>query len=177
MLYITINVSTEASVESFWSIALGSLTMWHAEMTKYQISAEDVKCLKLLFIQKEHIILEEGLWNRNSMMKDKTSIFQGYRLSKPTNSIIISRSRSFWSINVTDFFQELCYVTPVLGKQFFSVKTHNFPLFSNIMIYHVSKCLNKLQFNAWVRREENLFFTPLIYDFTKNKTFFQGIWS
>lgn len=64
-------------------------------MTKYQISVEDVKCLELLFIQKEHIILEEDLWNRNRMMEDKTSIFQGHWLSKSTNSNTISLSRGF----------------------------------------------------------------------------------
>lgn len=30
-------------------------------MTKYHISVDNVKCLELLFIQKEHIILEEDL--------------------------------------------------------------------------------------------------------------------
>lgn len=30
-------------------------------MTKYHISVDSVKCLESLFIQKEHIILEEDL--------------------------------------------------------------------------------------------------------------------
>lgn len=91
-------------------------------MTKYQISVEDVKCLELLFIQKEHIILEEDLWNRNRMMEDKTSIFQGHRLSKSTNSNTVSRSGSFLSINTTAGSQNLCYVTQILGKPSFQSK-------------------------------------------------------
>lgn len=91
-------------------------------MTKYQISVEDVECLELLFIQQEHIILEEDWWNRNSVRENKTSVFQGHRLSKSTNSNTISGSRSFKNINTTFFSQNLCYVIPILGKLSFESK-------------------------------------------------------
>jgi len=50
------------------------------------------------------------------MMENKTSVFEGHRLSKSTNSITVSRSRSFQNINTTDFSQNLRYVTPTLRK-------------------------------------------------------------
>lgn len=80
-------------------------------MTKHRISIEDVKCLQLILIQKEHIILEEDLWNRNSMMKDKTNFFEGRRLPMSTNSNTISRSRNFYNTNSTDFSQNLNGIT------------------------------------------------------------------